>query len=84
MTTDDPYAPLMERLNFPHSERFRRILQKLVTAEEAALLLQLPAEPPELARQSGLDEQTCGVSSRNSWRKGWSSPPAKDFGWHVT
>jgi len=47
----------MTRLKYPQSERFRRILQKLVTPEEGKLLLELPAEPAELAKKSGLDEE---------------------------
>jgi len=57
MKTSDVYTELMARLNYPTSERFRRILQKLVTPEEGKLLLQLPAEPAELAQKSGLDEE---------------------------
>ncbi len=58
MAIDDVYTELNTRLNYPQSERFRRVLQKLVTPEEGNLLLELPAEPAELARKSGLDEET--------------------------
>lgn len=57
MATSDVYTELMARLKYPQSERFRRILQKLVTPEEGKLLLELPAEPAELAKISGLDEE---------------------------
>ena len=57
MATSDVYTELMARLNYPISERFRRVLQKLVTPEEGKLLLELPAEPAELAQKSGLDEE---------------------------
>ena len=57
MATSDVYTELMARLKYPQSERFRRILQKLVTPEEGKLLLELPAEPAELAKKSGLDEE---------------------------
>jgi len=57
MKTSDVYTELMARLKYPQSERFRRVLQKLVTPEEGKLLLELPAEPAELAQKSGLDEE---------------------------
>jgi len=57
MTSEDVWAELNARLKYPPSEYLRRILQKLVTLEEAELLLQLPAQPSELAQKSGLDEQ---------------------------
>lgn len=56
MNAEDIYTELMSRLKYPPSERLRRILQKLMTPEEGKLLLQLPAEPAELAHKSGLDE----------------------------
>jgi Pyruvate/2-oxoacid:ferredoxin oxidoreductase delta subunit len=57
VATDDVYIELIARLKYPQSERFRRILQKLVTPEEGELLLLLPAEPAELAQKSGMDEE---------------------------
>ena len=54
MATGDVYTELIARLKYPQSERLRRILQKLVTPEEGKLLLQLPAQPAELAQKSGL------------------------------
>ena len=57
MKTSDVYTELMSRLKYPASERLRRILQKLVTPEEGKLLLQLPAQPAELAQKSGMDEE---------------------------
>ena len=55
--TSDVYTELMTRLKYPQSERLRRILQKLVTPAEGKLLLQLPAQPAELAQKSGMDEE---------------------------
>jgi len=54
VATGDVYTELIARLKYPQSERLRRILQKLVTPEEGKLLLQLPAQPAELAQKSGL------------------------------
>ncbi len=57
MATDDVYTELNVRLKYPQSERLRRILQKLVTPEEGKLLLQLPAQPAELAQKTWMDEE---------------------------
>jgi hypothetical protein len=57
MASDDVYAELNARLKYPPSEYLRGILRKLVTLEEAQLLLDLPARPVELAEKSGLDEE---------------------------
>ena len=58
MSKDDVYTEVMERLNYPKSEYLARLLRKLMTPEEAKLLLALPAETAELAAQFGLDEET--------------------------
>jgi len=57
MKTGDVYTELNSRLKYPPSEYLRRILRKLVTPEEAKLLLQLPAQPAELAQKTGMDEE---------------------------
>jgi len=49
MASEDVYAELNARLKYPPSEHLRRILRKLVTLEEAELLLQLPAQAAEFA-----------------------------------
>src|SRR4030042_3913582 len=56
MATTDVYAELIARLNYPPSARLLQIMQKLVTPEEGKLLLNLPAQPEELARKWGMDE----------------------------
>jgi ferredoxin len=58
METTDVYTELTVRLKDPTSECLRRIWQKLVTPEEGQMLLQLPAQPAELAQKMGLDEET--------------------------
>lgn len=56
MSGKDIYQQVMERLNHPRSEYLERLLRKLMTPEEAKLLLALPAEASELAAQFGLEE----------------------------
>jgi ferredoxin len=58
MSNDDVYTEVMERLNYPKSEYLSRLLRKLMTPEEAKLLLALPAETAELSVRFGLDEET--------------------------
>jgi Pyruvate/2-oxoacid:ferredoxin oxidoreductase delta subunit len=57
MATDDVYSELNTKLKYPQSEYLRRILRKLVTPEEGELLLQLPAQPADLAQKTGMDEE---------------------------
>jgi ferredoxin len=70
MKTSDVYTELMSRLKYPASERLRRILQKLVTPEEGKLLLQLPAQPAELAQKSGLDEKAAQLKLQEFMERG--------------
>lgn len=58
VSNDDIYAEVMERLNQPKSQYLSRLLRKLMTPDEAKLLLALPAETAELAVRFGLDEET--------------------------
>lgn len=59
METRDVYVELAERLSYPNptSDPLLRIMRKLVTLEEGRILLQLPAEPADLARESGMSEE---------------------------
>lgn len=77
VATDDVYTELMARLNYPQSERFRRVLQKLVTPEEGKLLLELPAEPAELAQKSGLDEEAVQRKLQEFMERGLAIPTSK-------
>ena len=70
MGTSDVYVELMERLNYPSSECLLRILQKLVAPDEGRLLLELPAEPAELAQKAGLDEETVRTKLQELQEKG--------------
>ncbi len=51
MNTNDVYSELLIRLKDPTSEGLRRIVQKLMTEEEATLMLHLPAKPVDLAEK---------------------------------
>ncbi len=77
MGTDDIYQALAERLNCAGSERMPRILRKLVTPEEGRLLLELPGDPDELARVTGIDRDTVELKLREFVEKGLSIPTSK-------
>ncbi|MBA7597901.1 hypothetical protein ES703_04909 [subsurface metagenome] len=77
MVTSDVYTELMARLKYPQSERFRRILQKLMTPEEGKLLLELPAEPAVLAQKSGLDEEAVQRKLQEFMERGLAIPTSK-------
>jgi len=75
--TGDVYTELVERLNYTGSESLLRVLQKLVTPEEGKLLLALPAEPAELAQESGMDEGTVQRKLREFVERGLVIPTSK-------
>jgi len=49
MAEKDAYSILMERHGYPNSERYRRVLEYLMTPEQAKIAVELPAPPEELA-----------------------------------
>lgn len=54
MSTGDSYAVLMERLQYPGSLRLRRILECLMTPEQAHLAAELPGTLEEVAQRTGV------------------------------
>ena len=79
METGDVYTELVERLNYTGSESLLRVLQKLFTADEGRLLLQLPAEPSDLAHKSGTDEETVQRKLEEFVERGLVFPTSKGF-----
>jgi Pyruvate/2-oxoacid:ferredoxin oxidoreductase delta subunit len=77
--TGDVYTELVERLNYTGSESLLRVLQKLFTPDEGRLLLQLPAEPSDLARKSGTDEETVQRKLEECMERGLVIPTSKGF-----
>lgn len=74
MRNVDIYIEVMERLNHPRSEYLARLLRKLMTPEEAKLLLALPADTAELAVRFGLDEKTIKGKLREFMERGLVIP----------
>ena len=79
METGDVYTELVKRLNYTGSESLLRVLQKLFAPDEGRLLLQLPAEPSDLARKSGTDEETVQRKLEEFMERGLVIPTSKGF-----
>jgi NAD-dependent dihydropyrimidine dehydrogenase PreA subunit len=79
METGDVYTELVERLNYTGSESLLRVLQKLFTPDEGRLLLQLPAEPSDLAHKSGMDEETVQRKLKEFMERGLVIPTSNGF-----
>jgi len=73
----DVYVEMAEKLNYPGSERLLKILRKLATPDEGRLLLEMPAEPEDLARRTGIDRDTVELKLREFVEKGIAIPTSK-------
>ena len=72
MTNEDIYTELVKKINYPDpkSERLLRIFRKLATVDEAHVLLELPSEPPDMARKLGISEDKIRQMIRELTQKG--------------
>ena len=79
MVTEEIYGKLIEKINYPNpkSERLLRIFRKLASPDEARLLLELPSEPPDLARKLDVGEETVRRLIRELTEKGMIITTAK-------
>ena len=61
---NDPYQRIAEMWTFPQSESFHKMLEALISREDAELLLEAttPVTPAQLAKRLNLEEQ--GVADR--------------------
>jgi Pyruvate/2-oxoacid:ferredoxin oxidoreductase delta subunit len=73
----DIYTEIMHRLNCADSKIMPRILRKIIATDEAMLLLLLPAEPAELAKQTGIDEGTIIKKLQEFSERGLVFPTSK-------
>ncbi len=74
MCAADGYRELGEVLGYPDSVRFRRLLEYMMTEEQAKLVVSLPASPEELAQKLNMDVETISSLSRDLYRKGVTVP----------
>ena len=77
MKTDNIYIKLANKLNQPNSKILPRILSKLISPSDANLLLMLPAEPAELAKRTGLDENAVKQKLQEFLERGLVFPTSK-------
>ena len=70
MSDTDGYKELATLLGYPDSARFRRLLEYIMTEEQARLVVSLPGSPEELAQKLNLDVETINKLSRDLYKKG--------------
>jgi len=66
----DAYTQLADRVGYAHSAHFRRILEFLMTPEQAALVAELPKTPEELSEKLGMDVEEVKSNIDILFRKG--------------
>lgn len=79
MVETDVYAELASRMKYPKSERLRSIFKKLVTLEEAKILLELPTPPDEIAKKLDLDRKTVYTRVGELFQHGLTVPTSKGY-----
>lgn len=65
MTSTDSYSVLIERLGYPGSVRLQRVLEKLMSPDEAEIAMLLPATTLEISQKLGISAEK--VKERISW-----------------
>ena len=70
MSEKDAYSILMEKHAYPNSERYRRILEYLITPQQAKIVVELPAPPEELSSKLQMDVETINKELDDLYRKG--------------
>lgn len=77
MNDDTIYSEIARRLNQANSKILPRILKKLMSQQDARLLLMLPAEPSDLAQLTGLDEAVIRDKLQEFLERGFVFPTSK-------
>lgn len=70
MTENDAYGVLAERHGWANSVRYRRILEYLMTPQQARMVVALPRKPEELAATFNMDVATVNKELDLLFRKG--------------
>jgi len=70
MITTESYAALAKKHGYPESLRYRRVLEFLMTPQQADLVAQLPAEPANIAAKLGIPVETVKSEIEILFRKG--------------
>ena len=75
----DVFNKLTLRMKYPRSERLRKIFEKLITWEQAEVLLELPAPAEEIARKLNRDKEIVNNQVEELYRKGLVVPTSKGY-----
>jgi len=70
MATADAYAVLAERHGYPKSARYLRILEFLMTPQQARIAADLPSTPEEIAERQGIPLEMVNSEIEALFRKG--------------
>ncbi len=74
---EDVYQKLAERLKLPGSPCLLKVLRKLATPADVRMLLELPAEPADLAGKLGLSQELVRQKLQEFLEKGMVIPTSK-------
>jgi ferredoxin len=77
MSDRDVYVALAQRLSFPLTERFERLLRKTVTPQEGLLLAESPAPSEQLAAKTGMTPAEVDAKLREFVERGLMVPTKK-------
>ena len=75
----DAYKILAERLNYPDSKYLRRILEVLMTPQQAELVALVPAPVEELATKLGLTIDVVEQEIEELYQRGITYPTPKGY-----
>lgn len=70
MVGSDAYKELAKRHGYEESERYRRVLEFLMTPQQADIVVQLPAEPSDIAAKLGISVDTVNSELKTLFLKG--------------
>ena len=75
----DVFARLTLMMKYPRSRHLRSIFERLLTTEEADILLELPTPPQEIAGKLNLDQETVERRIEEMYQKGLVIPTSKGY-----
>ncbi len=70
MNANDPYAGLLEQLDYPESGRLRAVLENLMTHEQAVMVASLPGTAKEVAEKTDFSEDRVNEELESLFFKG--------------
>ncbi len=73
------YDVLSEKLGWPGSKRFRRVMEILLTPPEAEVAALLPATADEIAAKLGMSKEQVEAHTRRGYLKGAIFPTSKGY-----